>query len=71
MFDWLLTRYNDGYHGIVNVDVSPVVIEQQKERYPNMTWEVMDCLKMPVENEKYFGVVDKSLIDTILCANNR
>lgn len=63
--------YDAGYKGIVNVDVSPVVIEQQKERYPHMIWEVMDCLNMPAKDGQYLGIVDKSLIDTILCANNR
>ena len=64
-------RHDDGYKGIVNVDVSPVVIDQQKERFPNMTWEVMDCLDMPAKDGQYFGIVDKSLIDTILCSSNR
>lgn len=52
------------------MDVSPVVIEQQKERYPDLTWEVMDCLAMPSADCEYAAIVDKSLIDTILCANN-
>ena len=64
--------YLDGYNNMKNVDVSPVVIEQQKERFPDMTWEVMDCLNMATESDgAYRGIVDKSLIDTILCAENR
>lgn len=63
--------YDAGYKSIVNTDVSPVVINQQRERYPDMVWEVMDCLDMSVEDDQYFGIVDKSLIDTILCAENR
>lgn len=62
--------FNDGYIGLVNVDISPVVIEQQRERYPDMCWEVMDCLKSPAIVETYEAVVDKSLIDTIMCASN-
>ena len=67
----LWTRFNDGYVGLVNVDISPVVIEQQRERYPAMCWEVMDCLKLPANVETYEAVVDKSLIDTIMCASDR
>jgi hypothetical protein len=63
--------YDDGYTSLVNVDISPIVISQQVQRFPHMEWEVMDCLDMPADDEQYFGIVDKSLIDTILCANHR
>lgn len=38
--------YDDGYHNIVNNDISPIVIDQMKERNKSrvgMTYDVMDC----------------------------
>src|SRR3546814_20982151 len=65
---WLWNvRYDDGYEGIVNTDISAVVIQQQREACPEMRWEVMDVRSMDFP-EGYFDVVmDKSLIDTVMC----
>jgi 2-polyprenyl-3-methyl-5-hydroxy-6-metoxy-1,4-benzoquinol methylase len=38
--------YQNGYKNIVNIDISPTVINQMKEKFPYMTWEVMDATKM-------------------------
>lgn len=60
--------YADGYRNIVNVDNSTVVIDQMKRKHPEMEWTVMDALDMAdVADESFENVIDKSLIDTILC----
>ena len=30
--------YQNGYKNIVNIDISPTVINQMKEKFPYMTW---------------------------------
>jgi ubiquinone/menaquinone biosynthesis C-methylase UbiE len=56
-----------GYTNIWNTDISPIVIRQQKEKYPDQRWEVMDVLEMPIPNASVPVIVDKSLVDTLLC----
>jgi len=57
-----------GYTNLVNTDLSPVVISQMKERFPDMIWKEMDVLNMSeISDGAYKVVVDKSLIDTLLC----
>ena len=63
--------YTDGgYHGMINTDISKVVIAQQQRNYPEQTWQVVDATDMPYENDSFPMVIDKSLIDTLLCAKN-
>jgi len=55
--------YDDGFHNIVNMDISDVVITQMKERNkhrPNMKWEVGDAMSMTYEDEHFDIVIDKS-----------
>ena len=68
--------YDDGYHNILNTDISEVVISQMKARNterPGMGWEVDDCLQMKYEDEQFDVVIDKSTVillgtlDAILC----
>jgi EEF1A lysine methyltransferase 4 len=56
---------------MTNIDISSVVINQQKAKYPHLTWLQMDVLEMTFPNESFDAVVDKSLIDTLLCSSNR
>lgn len=35
--------YEAGYKNIVNIDISPTVIEQMKQLSPGMQWLVMDA----------------------------
>lgn len=58
-----------GYQKITNIDISDVVIATQKELFPQMCWEEMDARQMPYENGTIPCVLDKSLIDTMLCYN--
>ena len=64
--------YDDGYQNITNIDISQVVIDDMKERNvdrPNMTWEVMDVMKMSYEDNTFDIAIDKSTIDALLCGN--
>ena len=61
--------YDDGYEHITNMDISPVVIEDMKERNldrPNMVWEVMDVMNMEYKDESFDIAIDKSTIDALL-----
>jgi hypothetical protein len=51
--------YHDGYTKILNSDLSPVVIEQQRAAFPHMQWTVMDSLNTPLADESVEAVIDK------------
>mmetsp|Transcript_24900 Transcript_24900/g.25119 ORF Transcript_24900/g.25119 Transcript_24900/m.25119 type:complete len:271 (+) Transcript_24900:283-1095(+) len=59
-----------GYTNITNIDISSVVIGQQSDKYPQMKWLVMDVHNLSFENESISVILDKSLIDTVLCYSN-
>ena len=63
--------YNDGYTNILNVDYSTVVIKQQSEKYPHIKWQVANAMSMPQPDCSIHSIVDKSLIDTVLCYKDR
>lgn len=63
-------RYRDGYNTICNIDISSVVISQQQEVSPEMQWMVMDALNTTFHDESFPYILDKSLIDTVLCYKN-
>lgn len=56
-----------GYKNLLNFDNSMVVINQMRERFPSMRWEVMDVLSLDIDDKSVPYVIDKSLIDTLLC----
>ena len=65
--------YDAGYKNIWNIDISEVVIEQMKERNKNRTnmyYEVMDVCQLKYPDNFFDIVIDKSIIDTLLCGNN-
>ena len=67
--------YDDGYHNIVNVDISPVCIEQMTlrnaELRPEMEWHVMDiCDMAELATSSFDLAIDKSTIDALLCGDN-
>lgn len=62
----------DGFQ-VVNVDISPVVIEQMRlmDQLPGQTWEVADCRSMPQYEDASFGsVLDKGTLDAVLCSSH-
>lgn len=63
--------YNDGYVNILNADYSTVVIDQQRRKFPYMRWVIMDALNTKLEDASVPTIVDKSLIDTVLCYKDR
>jgi len=65
-----IDMYNDGYHNIRNSDYSEVVIRQQSKKFPHMTWELIDAMDSKFPTNSVECIVDKSLIDTILCYPN-
>lgn len=58
---------------VVNVDISPVVIEQMRlmDQLPGQTWQVADCRSMPQYEDASFGtVLDKGTLDAVLCSSH-
>lgn len=62
--------YNAGYTNLINIDLSDVVINLMKKRFPHMHWEIMDVLNMKYEDGTIPSILDKSLIDTLMCYTN-
>ncbi len=73
--------YDDGFHNMENMDISPVVIDQMKERNTNregMTWEVMDVRDLKYAPNTFDLAIDKSIhshyspgtIDALLCGED-
>ena len=60
----------DGYKNMMMTDLSPVVIKQMQETHPGMSWGIMDALNTGLQNTSVKCVVDKSLIDTLMCCSN-
>lgn len=55
---------------IYNIDISPTVISQMKNRYQNDAqniWEVMDCTNLKYENNTFDCVIEKGTIDALSC----
>lgn len=58
---------------VLNVDISPVVIEQMRimDQLEGQTWEVADCRSMPQYADGSFGsVLDKGTLDAVLCSSH-
>lgn len=63
-----IDMYHKGkYTDITNIDISDVVINRQKEVCPEEKWMIMDVKSMDFNNNTFPYVIDKSLIDTLLC----
>ena len=65
--------YDDGYRYIVNIDISPIVIEQMKRRNsarPEMVFTEMDVRKLEFHANSFDLVVDKSTMDALLCSES-
>ncbi|KAL5536865.1 hypothetical protein ACEPAF_688 [Sanghuangporus sanghuang] len=62
--------YDDGYHNIVNVDYSSIVIEQMREKYrvsrPTLEWHVMDVRDLQFEDYSFDVAIDKGTMDAMM-----
>lgn len=64
----------DGYEGIVNIDISSVVIEQMREKHKEITQ--LTYMQMDIRDMGFFGdesfvcVLDKGTLDAMMCADD-
>lgn len=62
--------YDAGFHNIVNIDFSAVVIEKMKAIHeavrPGMQWVVMDMTKMTFPEHSFDIVIDKAAMDALV-----
>lgn len=62
--------YNDGYHNILNIDYSEVVISQMQaqDTESKMQWKVMDIRDMKeIEDQSVDIAIDKGTMDALMC----
>merc|ERR1712224_607815 len=62
--------YDDGYHGIVNIDVSGVVVTQMLARNihrSKMLWLLMDATQMAFRDDWFDVALEKGMLDTFAC----
>ena len=65
--------YHDGYRYISNIDYSEVLISQMEERYKDyddMDYQVDDITDLKVEPSSMSCVIDKAVLDSIMCGIN-
>jgi len=65
--------YDDGYHHIVNIDNSGIVIEQMAQRNQlrkELQWLEMDATNMSFSADSFDLVIDKSVLDTFACGDS-
>lgn len=64
----------DGFDRIINIDISPSVIKQMKERYKQenrVEWITMDCTKLDFPEDSFDAVIEKGTIDALVCKNDK
>lgn len=65
--------FKDGFTNIVSMDISQEVVKYMQERlskYKSLSYVVEDALNMKFENSSFDAVIDKALLDSILCKEN-
>ena len=50
------------------LNFTPVVIDIMNEEFPDQKWEVMDAMDTKLKSNSLKYIIDKSLIDTLMCA---
>jgi SAM-dependent methyltransferase len=66
--------YKAGYHNQDCVDISPSVTKLMSKKYsdcPGMDFKQMDILSNNMKNQYYDSIVDKSIIDTFACHDDK
>ncbi|KAK2191373.1 hypothetical protein NP493_53g06012 [Ridgeia piscesae] len=65
--------YADGFTKITNIDYSPAVIENMRERcckLSHMDWQVMDITDLQFDNGTFEVVIEKGTLDAMLVSEN-
>jgi len=57
----------DGYTEMLNIDISPVVIDMMNANHPNLKWETADICTVDYPSESFDASIDKGTLDAILC----
>jgi len=62
-----------GYTRVVNVDNSPVCISSMSQRFPHLTFKLMDLNDLQCGEQTFDMVVEKSTLDTLIsdCSQGR
>ncbi|KAH9820998.1 S-adenosyl-L-methionine-dependent methyltransferase [Melampsora americana] len=60
--------YEAGYHSVVNVDVSQVLVERMRTEHPKMTWVQADVRELPFESASFDVAIDKGTMDALMCS---
>jgi ubiquinone/menaquinone biosynthesis C-methylase UbiE len=62
---------NEGYENITNMDISQSAIEDMKSEYNDlpMQWDVKDVKRMDYPDRSFHAVIEKGLLDSILCGD--
>ena len=65
--------YKLGYKGVANIDNSPVCISTMEQRFPHLTFELMDLNDLQYGGQTFDMVVEKSTLDTLIsdCSQGR
>ena len=62
--------FKNGYSNVVNIDISPSVIAQMKEQFPDLVWEVMDATDLQYKDGQFDVVMDKGTLDALISGRN-
>ena len=57
--------YEEGYKNIRSMDYSPEAINEMKNKYPHLEWDVMDVRKMDYADQSIDSIVDKGTLDCL------
>lgn len=64
--------WDDGYHNIVNVDYSAVLIDRMRKRHsqdrPEMEWLEMDVRNLSFQADSFDVAIDKGTMDAMMTA---
>jgi len=62
-----------GYRRVVNIDNSPVCISSMRQRFPHLTFQLMDLNDLQSGEQAFDMVVEKSTLDTLIsdCSQGR
>jgi EEF1A lysine methyltransferase 4 len=59
-----------GFKNMVNIDISPSVIQQMKKEFPDLEWEVMDATKLTYKDSEFDAIIDKGTLDALISGKN-